>query len=297
MTIILDVEINNPYPFEINLNGVRLGFYNANKQIMLSKIDEKISLKTSRATIQKVELKLLFDDIYKIVKNYKSSPTFPIRVDSQILVSSPIKGFDMSLTKNIEIEGENIVLKDSATIEIPSIAPTLSISKVELSMPTSREIQNALISSSINKSSKDVEGMLKNLIGKTSGNQSVQNQSNIMEDLKGLDLPIGVNFELLLKNSGGAEMVLNKLKYTLKVDNENVASGVSPTPKKSGDGYKIPISSIISTKNITTNLLKSLQNGAGKYTFDAGSNLTLPNTNIKKPIDINIKKEGNLTFK
>ena len=95
-------------------------------------------------------------------------------------------------------------------------------------------------------------------------------------DPASLDLPITVDFDILLKNETAHKLVFNSINYDFLVNNEKLVKGTTEDIKMQGNTSVIRVSNKFSSKNLGKSMLGFFEKQKGDFAFTGSTFIKLP---------------------
>lgn len=206
-SIDLDIGINikNPYPIDINLKDVIVNIYYENKIVNSSNIPGEVTIKSLTSNDIKLDSAINTLDLIKIIKDYTSVEYLPFKIEV---------AFALPLPKTLNMLGD-YQLKDSISLNIPTINPQFSLKRMEFQPPFNVKgifnIKNATkanfalddINYNINLNDKNFNGLAKSIKNDDGsfdivldGLDLLSIGANALKDINKIDLEIKTNVQL-----------------------------------------------------------------------------------------------------
>ena len=193
INFIFDVEVYNPYPVGLKLDGVEFVFFVENNQFFKTSTSKGLKISAKSRKMNQFRVNIKYEDIIKIVKAYSKKDYLNCKIDMAVLIPLP------------DLPGlpENIRFDYSVKTEIPAIKPTVNVANFKIKNPSQKDIEAALAKARKKASAESVAGMLSDLFKGKNPQQII--------DPSSLDLPISVDFDILLKNETAHKLKFNSI--------------------------------------------------------------------------------------
>lgn len=280
VTLLFDVEIKNPYPVTLKLSKVESTFFVENKQFFKTSSD-RIKIKANGKETTRLLVSIKYEDMAKIVKNYKDKDSLECVVDMVIVI--PLPSSVASLGKDVTF---NFQLKK----EVPAIKPEINIANFTVIKPSKSDIESAIKKSAKKNLNAD---KITNMFGAIiEGKNPVK-----VIDPADLDIKLKVNFDVVMKNKTKAAVFFNNLNYNFMVNGSKLVEGATKDIKNKPGEYILSISNEFSSKALGTSILKAFNEGKGDFTLTGFSMVKFPDKIKKSPLKLNFNEKGALSIK
>jgi hypothetical protein len=280
ITLVFDIEISNPYPVELKLDGILFDVKVENKQLLKTENCKGLKIKKKGKEVTKLNLNLVYADIMKIVSDYTKKASLDCQIDTKIIIPLPnLPGLDKNATFEYKL-----------TKKIPTIKPSIKVANFKVKMPTEAEVAAALKKAGQNAvSSVKVTDMFKDLLsGKT--------PSTPVIDPDSLDLKLGVGFDVEMKNETPAELKFVHLDYDFIVNNENFIAGRTSDIKNKDNVSILTVANEFSTKSMNQSVLKIFKSGSGQFGLVGKSLVKVPSDIKDSPLELKFDEKGGFTL-
>jgi LEA14-like dessication related protein len=253
INLLFDVEIANPYPIGFKLSDVEFVFFVEGKQFFKTNTGKGLSIKANGKETSPFRVNLKYEDIFKIVKDYANKDYLDCKIDIKVLIPLPgIPGLPKDFT-----------VRSSVSKKLPAIKPAISVDNFKIKKPGRDEIEKEL-----KKKGKTLTDTLTGLLaGK---------KPDDLELLAELDLPIHVDFDIVMKNNSRAKLLFSDFNYNFFVEKEKLIGGITKDIENRDNKSTLRISNTFSSKTLTKGIIKVLKNGRGAYMLKGETSIKIP---------------------
>lgn len=279
ITFLFDVEITNPYPLKLKLDSVDFTFYVEKNQFLKTTTSRGLSISAWGRKTNQLKVNIKYEDIMKVFKAYGEKDYLACQIHVAIAIPLP------------DITGlpENIVLDYDLNTRIPAIKPNVSVADFTVRPPTTAEVSSALAKTSKKADAGKITAMFGDIIAGRKTEQVI--------DPAELDLPIDVNFDIVLKNETKAKLLFSDLKYDFFVGNEKLVNGTTRDIVQKDNVSNIHVKNRFSSKSLSKSLVKVLYDRKGNFTFKGNTQVKLPDDVKKTPVNLAFDEGGNFGVK
>lgn len=179
ITLNCNYSVKNPYPISLSLAKVMADVKCNGSDFTTLTANEGISITKNSTKSNTFNFKIPYDSLLNFAKNYGSNKSLPFTVSGNAQVSNSIIS--------------SLSIPFSKTIDVPVFKPSFSLSNPKIVLPTLSELTSSLINGGV--SSIKAASLAKSLL---SGEKVA---SDIFD---GINLNVKLNFDLSVKNEGGA---------------------------------------------------------------------------------------------
>lgn len=275
ITLLFDVEINNPYPIKLKLTNVKSIFYIEGKQLFETTTD-KLKIKSMGKETTHLLVNLKYSDIINIIKDYGNREYLECLVD--VTINIPLPKSVQKLKKEITF---NFKLKQN----IPALKPEINIANFNVIKPSTKDIEEALKKARKNNLNADkVKDMFSAIIDGKNPAKEI--------DPTDLDLKLKVNFDIVMKNRTKTNIVFQDLNYDFNVNSGKLVDGYTKDIKNKPGEYTLSITNEFSSKALGESVIKAFTKGSGNYTLKGYAMIKLPDKIRKEPVKLNFNEEG-----
>ncbi len=279
ITLLFDIGISNPYPIGMKLDDVIMKFSIEGRQLFKTNTGNGFRIKASRKSTTVLRVNLKYKDIMRIVRNYNQKDYLNCMVDVKIILPLPnipglekFKSFDYQLKK-----------------QIPAIKPTIKIVNFKIRKPSMSDVNRAIGKSKKDLNSKKVYGMINDII-------SGKKPKKIIDPSK-LDLKLGVDFDIVLKNNTKAKLEFKSLEYDFYVNSDSLINGKTNKIKNYGNKSILRVSNEFSTMSLSKSILNALYRKKGNYSLKGETSIKLPNSIKRSPVKLIFNEKGLLKIR
>lgn len=280
ITLLFDVEIQNPYPVKLKLSKMKSVFYIDKKQLFETTTD-RLKIAAMGKETSRILVNLKYSDIINIIKDYGQKEYLECEVD--ITLTLPLPESVHNIQKEITF---NFKLKQN----IPAIKPEISIAGFTVIKPSKQEIEDAL-----------QRAKKKNLNAETVTNMfgailDGKNPAKVI-DPSDLDLKLKVNFDIVMKNKTKTNLIFQDLNYNFNVNESKLVEGYTREIKNNPGEYILSVANEFSSKALGKSILGAFNKGSGNYSLKGFSMVKFPDKIRKTPIKLNFDEKGVLKIK
>jgi LEA14-like dessication related protein len=273
------IEIKNPYPVKLKLDDVMFTFFVENKQFFKTNTRNGLGIRAKDKKITEFRVNIKYLDIINIVKDYSKKDYLDCRSDVRLVIPLP----------KMKALPENITFDFSANTTLPAVKPKISIAKFKVQKPSLAEITSALSKQKKKVSATDVTDMFSDILsGKPSKN--IINPSSI-------DIPIKVDFDIVLKNETAHKLLFNNLNYDFFIGEEKLVNGLTKNINQKDNESIITVSNTFSSKQLSKSVMGFFNKGAGNFTVKGNTKLELPKKISPNPLNLDFSEGGKFSIK
>lgn len=280
VNFLFDFDIKNPYPVKLKLDSVKFTFFVENNQLFSTQTGKGLSIKAKESAVNSFKVNLKYEDVINVIKNYAQKDMLDCRIDVSIVIPLP----------DIQPLPKNITFDYSVNTKIPAVKPNVSIANFKVKKPSVDEIKAALIKKRSEISANDVADMFSGIFSGKAAKKNVINPASI-------DIPIDVDFDILLKNETKNKLLFKNLDYTFLVAGDSLVKGITKDIRNEGDRSIIRVSNRFSSKSLSKSLLAVFDKGKGEFTLKGSTYLKLPDSVKKDPLKLQFEEKGSFGTK
>jgi hypothetical protein len=271
---VFNFDIANPYPVALKLDEVKFTCFIEQNQLFSTSTGQGLSIKARNSAVNAFKLNLKYADVIKIIKDYANKDLLACRIDVSIVIPLP----------KMPALPKNITFDYSVDTQVPAIKPTVSIANFKVKKPSPDEIKAALKKKGSSVKSADVVAMFSDIVsGKT---------PKKVIDPASLDIPIDVDFDIVLKNDTRYKLLFKDLDYTFMVQGEKLVTGVTKDIANGGDASTLRVSNRFSSKALSKTLLAFFDQGTGNFALQGTTYLKVPDAVKKDPLKLQFDEKG-----
>ena len=276
ITLFFDIEIKNPYPVELKLDGIAFDVKIEDKQLFKTETSKGLKIKKNGKETTRLTLNLVYADIVKIVLDYTKKAALECVIDTKVMIPLPnFPGLDKNITFDYRL-----------TKKIPTIKPSIKVANFKVRMPTESDIAAALKKAGQSAvSTTSVTNMVTSLL-------SGRIPAAPVIDLDSLDLKLNVNFDIEMKNETPAILNFVDLDYDFIVNGEKFIDGKTSNIKNAGNLSVLSIANEFSTKSMNQAVLRIFRSGSGQFELKGKSMIKLPSDIKDTPVELKFNENG-----
>lgn len=275
ITFLFDIAIDNPYPVGLRLDDIGITFSVEQKQVFKTSTGKGLKIRASGRENTVCKVNLLYSDLAALVQNYTSKDYLDCVAD--VVIRIPIPGLG------------SYPLSFQLKQRIPAVKPNLSIANFKVRTPSLDDVSKAMKKARESANPQQVLTMLTGIIaGK---------KTEPVIDPADLDLQLGVDFDIVLKNKTRAKIAFNNLNYDFLVNGEKFIQGSTANVVAGGDGCTVRVSNTFSTRALTKSLIKALTEKEGTFGLTGSTAVKFPDAVKKEPVVLTFDEKGSIEFK
>ena len=279
ITFLFDVEITNPYPLKLKLDSVDFTFYVEKNQFFKTSTSRGLSINAWGSKTNQLKVNIKYEDIMRVFKAYGEKEYLDCQIHVAIAIPLPdIKGLP-----------ENIVLDYDLATRIPAIKPHVSVNDFTIRPPSTAEVSAALARSRKKADAGKIASMFGDIIAGKKTEQII--------DPATLDLPIDVNFNIILKNETKAKLLFSNLNYDFIVEKEKLVNGTTKDIVQKDNTSTIHVANRFSSKSLSKSLVKVLYDRKGSFSLKGDTRIKLPDDVKKDPVKLGFDEGGSFGVK
>lgn len=174
--------------------------------------------------------------------------------------------------------------------QIPAIKPKVDIADFNVKIPTREEIEKALIKAGkANLNQDKVQDMFNSIISGKKPEQVV--------DPASLDLPLTVNFNIVLDNKTKSKLLFKSLDYTFFIDSQKFVDGKTMDIETIATKSILKVTNKFSSKVLGKTIMDAFEKKKGKFSIKGSSFIKLPDSIKKEPLKLVFDENGDLNIK
>jgi hypothetical protein len=116
-----------------------------------------------------------------------------------------------------------------------------------------------------------------------------------LETLAEIDIPINVDFDIVMKNNSKAKLFFSDFNYNFFVENEKLLGGVTKDIENRDNKSILKISNKFSSKSLSKGIIKAFKSGRGAYALKGETFIKIPDQ--KKPAKFVFDEKGSFDSK
>ena len=274
MTILISLEIENPYPITLYLDSMQSQIYIDSSSLFSLQSQDKLKLPKNSKTIKTFSVTITYDQLIKVVKEYSNKDSIMMTVKGNVYFSLP---------PTIQI-AQAIVVPFTIKQEIPTIKPTIDIAHFKIIPPSLTELKNIVKNINpfeIPKLYTDIQNFCQ---GKS-----------IANSLSSFDIPLSVSFDIIIKNKTKTILEGKALQYNFSLYDHEIAKG-QPSIQNVDGISKITCLTTLNTKTISKGLAQAVTQKKIPYTIKGNMLFNAILKGTKVPIPLTINHQGDITW-
>lgn len=278
VTFLFEIALNNPYPVGFKLQDVGFSVKVEGNQLLKTRTPKGITVKAGGSEVTPIKVTINFADIMRLIKDYNERENLNCSIDIDIVIPLPkaIQSFKKDITFNYTVEKK-----------IPAMKPEFKIANFQVKAPTLDEIRRSLVDTGKkNLNATNVFNLFEGLI---SGKKT--NPVDVL-DLTSLDVPIGISFDVEVKNNTKARLQFQDLSYDFAVNDAKILDGTTGRTVNEGNRSVIRIANTFSSKALGRSVVNFLTNRTGSFQFKGYSSVKLPDEIRTSPLKLAFDEKG-----
>lgn len=281
ITFLFNIELNNPYPVGFRLDDIGFNVKIDGSPLFKTRAKKGVQVPAGGREITPVSVKLEYESIMRVIKNYAERDTLSASIDVDIVIPLPaaLHAIKKNITFNYTVERK-----------IPAIKPSVKILNVTVTRPALSDIKKSL--SEAGEKSLDPRNILDAFGDIISGKKG---GAKIIPD--SLDVPVTISFDVEVKNGTRAVIRCRDLAYDFFINNEKIISGVTSEVRNENDRFVIGISTTFSSRSLATSVMKMFTTREAQYRLTGHSNIKLPDEIRTGAITLQFDESGKFTLK
>ncbi len=278
VTFLFEIALNNPYPVGFRLQDVGFNVRVEGNQLLKTRTPKGMTVKAGGSEVTPVKVTIAYADIIRLIKDYAEREDLNCAIDIDIVIPLP------EALQNIK---KNITFNYTVEKKIPALKPSFGIANFQVKAPTIDEIKRSLVDTGKkNLNAATVFNLFEGLI---SGKKT--NPVDVL-DLTSLDVPIGVSFDVEVKNNTKARLQFQDLSYDFAVNDAKILTGNTGRTVNEGSRSVIRIANTFSSKALGKSVVNFLTSRAGSFQFKGYSNVKLPDEIKTSPLRLAFDEKG-----
>ncbi len=282
LRIRLNTEVKNFYPFDIPSGGVDMGVSLEGAQFVRLKNDFAQGLKSGAATPASFDVELPFQGLAAAFQNIAGKETLRLGLAGDLSVKLP--GQRAAIAPGLP---ERLKLSFQREDTIPAIYPEVEVRNFRLIAPSTTDIAQS--------AGGALSGAATNYINGLFGGGGARSAASA--GLAGLDLEVGTEFEIALKNRGAASLVFDQLNYDLLLDNAPFVKGLATQIRPEGNGSVATIRTSFPIAQVTTALATAIRNKQARFRLRGETGLDTPGSALGGLLRFDIDRSGSLSWR
>ena len=280
VTFLFELTVKNPYPIDLSFSGMNLAFKVEGTPVFTADSRGGFSVPGNGTRSNVFTVKLAYDDIIRVVKDYASKESLNTVIDGTLVIPLPripglpdIWSFSYSLQK-----------------KIPAIKPRVALLDFSVKPPTRSQVRDALVKEGSEVDAGKALGVLQYVLQGRKPAAPVIDPSDI-------DVPVSVSFTIELANEARAELAFAKLGYELSVNDEKLVTGESTRIARTAGRSLITVVSTFSSRSLSKNVRNVFSSRKGTFTLHGTASIKLPDEISKDSLPLDFQEGGSFSVK
>jgi LEA14-like dessication related protein len=265
------LSVKNPYPVALSFDGMTLNFTVEGAKVMSVASQGGFSVKAKGQKSNAFTVKLSYESIIKLVKNYVAKDWLNTVVDGTLVIPIP------------RIPGLGVLPKDLTFTyrfekRIPAIKPRVAIVDFTVQPPTREQIAKAAAAQG-----KKVDADRK--------------PKEKLVDPTELDVPLTVSYTICVDNEAKGPISFGKFGYELFVNGDSLVVGESDKVRKEGSRSLITVNNAFSARKLSKNVKALFAERKGSFGVKGSAMIKLPDEIRKAPVALGVDESGGFVLK
>jgi hypothetical protein len=225
-------------------------------------------------------VRLAFEDIIKVVKDYVSKDFLDTVIDGTLVIPLPrLPGLPDTYSISYSLQKK-----------IPAIKPKIAVLDFSVRPPTRDQVKDALLKEGSKVDAGRALGVLQNVLkGKKPAAPVI--------DPADIDVPVSVSFTIQLANEARAELAFPKLGYELSVNGEKLVTGESTKISREAGRSLITVVSTFSSRSLSKNVRELFSMRKGTFKLHGTASVKLPDEIRVDPLPLDFEEGGSFSMK
>jgi LEA14-like dessication related protein len=281
VTFLFELTVKNPYPLKISFDGMNLAFKVEGTPVFKAESRGGFSVPAKGTKANTFTVKLAYEDIIKVVKDYVSKDFLNTVIDGTLVIPLPkIPGLPKTYSFSYSLKKK-----------IPAIKPQLSVVDFAVEPPTQNQVTEALVKEGRKVDAGKALGALKNVL------QGKKPAAAPVIDPAEMDVPVSVSFTIELANEAKAELSFAKLGYELSVNGEKLVTGESQKIVHQAGKSLITVVNTFSSRSLSKNVRELFSSRKGTFDLHGTAAIVLPEEISKEPLPLDFQESGAFSLK
>lgn len=283
VTFLFEIALDNPYPIGFKLQDVGFNVKVEGNQLFKTRTPKGLTVKAGGSEVTPVRVTIAYADIMRLIKDYNDREDLNCAIDIDIVIPLP---------QALHSIKKDIAFSYTVQKKIPALKPSFAISNFEVKAPALDEIKRSLVDTGKkNLNANKIFNLFEGLIDgrKTS-------PADVL-DLTSLDVPIGVSFDVEVKNNTRARLQFQDLTYDFSVNDAKILSGTTGRTTNQGGRSVIRISNTFSSRALGKSVVNFLTDRTGAFQLKGYSSIKLPDEIKTSPLKLAFDEKGQFRIK
>ena len=280
VTFLFELNVKNPYPLDVSFDGMTLAFSVEGTKVFTAASQGGFKVPANRSRANTFTVKLTYDDIIKVVKDYTAKDYLNTVIDGTLVIPLPrMPGVPKSWSVSYSLKQK-----------IPAIKPRLSLLDFSVQPPTREQVKEALVKAGRRVDPGKALGALKDVLRGRKPAEPVIDPAEI-------DVPLTVTFTIELANEAKAELSFAKLGYQLNVNGERLVVGESTQIARRPGRSLITVANVFSSRSLSQNVRDVFSSRKGTFNLHGTASVKLPDEIRKDPLPLDFEEGGNFSVR
>jgi LEA14-like dessication related protein len=280
VSFLFELTVQNPYPVQISFSGMNLAFKVEGTQVFNAESRGGFSVPGNGTKSNLFTVKLAYEDIIKVVKDYVSKDMLNTVIDGTLVIPLPkLPGLPGTYSFSYSVQKK-----------IPAIKPRIALLDFSVQPPTREQVKDALVKAGSSVDAGKALGVLQNVLQGRKPAAPVIDPSSI-------DVPLTVSFTIQLANEARAELAFPKLGYQLSVNGEKLVTGESTKITRQAGKTLITIGNTFSSRSLSKNIREVFSSRSGTFQLHGTASVKLPDEIRKEPLPLDFDEGGHFSMK
>jgi LEA14-like dessication related protein len=283
VTFLFDLAVKNPYPVSLPFDGMTLAFTVEGARVFTAASQGGFTVPANGEKTNTFTVTLAYDAIISLVKNYIEKDWLTTVIDGTLVIPLPKVPMLPKLPPNV-------TFKYSLSQKIPAIKPKLALQGFAVRPPTAQQVAEAVAKAGAKVDTNKALGVFKDVLaGKTPAAPVI--------DPADLDVPLTVDFTLVIRNEAKGPLSFNALHYELFVNAESLVLGDATSIVKKPDGDHITVSNVFSSQRLSKNVKALFAKKGGSFAVKGSAALKFPDEIRKEPVPLSFDEKGTFSIR
>jgi LEA14-like dessication related protein len=277
------LSVKNPYPVALSFDGMTLNFTVEGAKVMSVASQGGFSVKAKGQKSNAFTVKLSYESIIKLVKNYVAKDWLNTVVDGTLVIPIP------------RIPGLGVLPKDLTFTyrfekRIPAIKPRVAIVDFTVQPPTREQIAKAAAAQGKKVDADKAAAAFKDILAGRKPKEKLVDPTE-------LDVPLTVSYTICVDNEAKGPISFGKFGYELFVNGDSLVVGESDKVRKEGSRSLITVNNAFSARKLSKNVKALFAERKGSFGVKGSAMIKLPDEIRKAPVALGVDESGGFVLK
>jgi LEA14-like dessication related protein len=279
VTFQFELTVSNPYPLALSFSGMTLDFSVEGSKVFSAANQGGFSVPAKGKKSNQFTVRLAYEDIYKLVKNYSEKDWLNTVIDGTLSIPLPkVPGVPASISFTYKLEKK-----------IPAIKPEVAITGFTVTPPSAAEVSAALTKAGKKVDPVKARGAIADVLAGKKTDAPVIDPAE-------LDLPLKISFTIQIRNDARGPINFNALGYELFINDESLVVGESGAITKKDQDVLVTVENTFSTKRLTSGVKGVFTDKKGSFRVKGSASIKLPDEISTRPIPLGFDERGSFTL-